>query len=321
MSDAIEKIYNAHVADEKLKKGTKYERLTAIVFKVLTEENTIIHDLKLKGDGKSSYHQIDVTVEKHGTRKRILLECKDYDQVVGIGIVRDFYGAVAQIKPEEAIVITTKGFTKGAVAFAKDEGISLAILKKLVDEDLENRIRTIVLKMRILSFANPLITSWISANEENRLKFNQACASMTGQVVEIPTASEYFLNAHGQRIESFRSYLEPFFNSLPREANKTLEGEHLFPQARYINMGGELIGIAGFVYRVDCHESIIESVTNAGEKVAVLILKMLDGSLDRLFFDVDISAWTFAGSGEVIRNYCGLPTAIRPQLVKEKTLP
>ncbi|AHF11443.1 MULTISPECIES: restriction endonuclease [Dehalobacter] len=141
MSDYLDNIYDRHITNEKLKVGTKYERLAAVVYKIFEEDDVVIHDLRLRGKGKTAEHQIDVTIEKQGNKKRILVECKDYNDIVGIGIIRDFYGAVAQIKPDDAIVVTTKGFTKGAVKFAKDENIKLAILKEFNEEDWEGRLR------------------------------------------------------------------------------------------------------------------------------------------------------------------------------------
>jgi predicted helicase len=136
----IEIVYDQNVAAEKLKSGTKYERLTAIVYKILEANNVVIHDLRLKGDGKTASHQIDVTVQKGSTKKKVLVECKNYDSKIGIGIVRDFFGAVNQIKPDEAYVVTTVGFTKGAVDFASDEGIKLHILRSILKSDLNGRL-------------------------------------------------------------------------------------------------------------------------------------------------------------------------------------
>ena len=52
------------------KAGNKYERLAALVFKVLEEKNTVIHDIKLTGSDPDVKHQIDVTVERNDGRKR-----------------------------------------------------------------------------------------------------------------------------------------------------------------------------------------------------------------------------------------------------------
>lgn len=56
MSEFIEKVYNWYIADEMLKLGTKYERLAAVVYKILDEDNVVIHDLRLRGQGKIAQH-------------------------------------------------------------------------------------------------------------------------------------------------------------------------------------------------------------------------------------------------------------------------
>lgn len=68
-SDAIELIYDEHVAEEKRKHGTKYEILAAIVFKALAGDERVVHDLRLRGSGKRTKHQIDVTVEHRDGRR------------------------------------------------------------------------------------------------------------------------------------------------------------------------------------------------------------------------------------------------------------
>ncbi|WP_317951366.1 hypothetical protein, partial [Rossellomorea marisflavi] len=85
MSKEMDTIYNEIIAEEKLKQGTKYEKLAAVVFKTLNQNDVVIHDLTLRGDGKKTGHQIDVTVQSPGSNepKRILIECKDYDSKVG----------------------------------------------------------------------------------------------------------------------------------------------------------------------------------------------------------------------------------------------
>jgi hypothetical protein len=73
------------------KAGTRYERLSAIVFKVLNENNVVIHDVRLLGDSEVS-HQIDVRIEIDGRARRVILECKDFDlsgRKVGLDVVRN----------------------------------------------------------------------------------------------------------------------------------------------------------------------------------------------------------------------------------------
>ena len=86
-----------------------------------------------------------------------MIECKDYSKVVGISVVRDFYGVVSQIKPDQSIVVSSIGFTKGAINFAKDEDISLVILREFKDSDWDGIIRRIDLKTEFLFMENKKI--------------------------------------------------------------------------------------------------------------------------------------------------------------------
>ena len=102
-NDALDLVYDRLVAEEKLKQGTKYERLAAIVFASL-EGRTTVHDLRLRG-ASGVRHQIDVTIGPDN--RRLLVECKHYDKKVGLGIVRDFFGVVEDLRPDQAVVVTT----------------------------------------------------------------------------------------------------------------------------------------------------------------------------------------------------------------------
>ena len=54
VTQRIELIYDAAIAAEKLKNGTKYERLTAVVFKILQDSSYVVHDVRLRGNGKET---------------------------------------------------------------------------------------------------------------------------------------------------------------------------------------------------------------------------------------------------------------------------
>lgn len=146
MSDAIELIYDRNVADEKLKSGTKYERLAAIVFKILDEGSVVTHDVRLRGDAKKSLHQIDVSVQRAGTVRRLVIECRDKaDAPIRLGAVRDFKGAVIQLDADAVLLATTR-FTKPAQVYGDEEGIQLGTLKPFdPDTDWEGRVQRIVL--------------------------------------------------------------------------------------------------------------------------------------------------------------------------------
>jgi hypothetical protein len=100
----LDLVYDRLIAAEKLKRGSKYERLAAVVFADLEGRDTV-HDLRLRG-GSGVRHQIDVTVGPDP--KRLLVECKQYDKTIGLGIVRDFFGAVEDLQPDAAYVVTDR---------------------------------------------------------------------------------------------------------------------------------------------------------------------------------------------------------------------
>jgi hypothetical protein len=49
VSKRIEHIYDRLVAEDKLKSGTKYERLAALVFQILDQGSFVVHDVVLRG--------------------------------------------------------------------------------------------------------------------------------------------------------------------------------------------------------------------------------------------------------------------------------
>ncbi len=150
------------------KSGTRYERLAAVVFKCLDESGTVIHDLKLVGDS-SVPHQIDVTIERDGRQKRTLLECKDFDlsgEKVGLDIVRNFYGVVNDLQPDEAYIVTCNGFTKDAQTYAEHYKIELFILRELQETDWARRIRKIIINLISVFPSEPQIFLGVKSDED-----------------------------------------------------------------------------------------------------------------------------------------------------------
>jgi hypothetical protein len=142
------------------KAGTRYERLAALVFKILEDRSVVIHDLKLIGDS-SVAHQIDVSIDIDGKQRRVIIECKDFDlsgQKVGLGILRDFRSVIEDTKVDEGIVLTCTGYTTDAQKYAKAKNIKLAVLREIRDDDLEGIIQTVILTLHVQSDQNHATT-------------------------------------------------------------------------------------------------------------------------------------------------------------------
>lgn len=302
MSVEMETIYNEHIAEEKLKQGTKYEKLAAVVFKILNSNDTVIHDLTLRGDGKNAAHQIDVTIQNQGSKvaKRILIECKDYESTVGISIVRDFFGAISQIKPDEAFIVTTKGYTKGARSFAEDEGIKLALLRAFKEEDWEGRIKAVHISSTVTTM-NPPKLSWIVANELEAEKFHaNANPDEVNKIQGTSTSETFFYNEMGIPQENFQSVLEPIFSTIPLDSDNLNSGKYEFNTIKYVKLASVLVGVKGFHYEVTSSRSTFKTIANQGSRIALLVFKVLEGDLDKLIFDQDLDKWTFDDEGKVI---------------------
>lgn len=220
--------------------------------------------------------------------------------VVGIGIVRDFFGAVAQIKPDEAIVVTTKGFTKGAVKFAQDESIKLAILREFKEEDWDGKIRKINMTMRMVFMDTPQITNWLTVDPSQIEEIKQKLKANWGQVQDADARTTYFYNQSGNEAGTFQQILGPIFNSFPRYAGQKTQGKYEFSSVRYIKLCGILIPVRGFEYEFNSHESVNETVIDEGQKVATLLFKLLDGTIDTIIFDEEIEKWNFDEDSKVI---------------------
>lgn len=77
---------------------------------------------------------IDVIAEKNGIKH--LIQCKKYfaSHQVGVGAVRDFYGAMAdKVSNGKGYLITTSKFTAEAERFAEDKPIELIDGFRLID--------------------------------------------------------------------------------------------------------------------------------------------------------------------------------------------
>ena len=287
----MEIIYDKNVAAEKMKSGAKYERLTAIVYKILEANDTVIHDLRLRGDGKTASHQIDVTIQKGNITKKILIECKDYNAKVGIGIVRDFYGAINQIKPDEAYVVTTIGFTRGAVNFATDECIRLFILRSVLKSDLDGRTLKINLSVIIPSY--DFKVAEILMDDEAEIAKLESMRNRQMMVSDLPIN-----NPQGEVVSSLFSEIDKIIKRHENGTDKNLT-EKLIVKPNYIDFKG--IKLDGVIVSLRITHEIVENQIEP-EGIATLILQSLDGTINEIIQNTDIDKWTFGDEGEVISN-------------------
>ncbi len=116
--------------------NTEFERFTQRIYQKLVNNDvikptTVKHNVKLKGKSGCE-HQIDVywEYEMDGIINRVAIECKNYDSNVSIGKVREFLSVLLDLDNVRGIMVTSKGYQKGARKFAEYYGISLKKLRR-----------------------------------------------------------------------------------------------------------------------------------------------------------------------------------------------
>ncbi|HWA55263.1 MAG TPA: restriction endonuclease [Solirubrobacterales bacterium] len=311
MSEPIELIYNELVAEEKLKAGTKYERLAAIVFKILNTEESVIHDLRLTGDGLETAHQIDVHVRRGDKELRWLVECRDFEAnarspKIGLGEVRDFASVVRDLMPDEAMMLTTVGFTSGAETYAREQKIRLAILREFRDvSDWEGRFRELRVKGTLQGPSDLKITNWLVVDDEERRRVRpllEAAGSWEEQRVT-DTHSEYFLDSEGEPEATLAEVLDPIYLDIQKSLTPGVNtGTAMLDRTRHLRFGTVLVALRGFDWEVELFTWTHEWASRVGDGLAKLLLRTLDGEIDQAIFARDIVAWEISDKGEVAQR-------------------
>lgn len=121
--------------------STEYELFTREVYRELSAYHhtcftKVQHNIKLKGRSGCE-HQIDVYWEykKDGIEHRVAIECKNYNKAVPKEKVCAFYGILVDLDGVKGIMVSKKGFQKGAKQYAEHYGISLKELREPEGEE------------------------------------------------------------------------------------------------------------------------------------------------------------------------------------------
>lgn len=258
------------------KAGTRYERLAAMVLKALDYRDVVVHDMRLTGDSTVP-HQIDVTVQRGGVDRRILVECKDFDlreAKVNLDIVRSFRSVIEDTGVDDAIIVTCVGFTEPAKTFAKAKGIKLAILRTFEEADREGRLQKIILRMHVRGIVR-LEVRQLGFDAASHARFNAElnAAGLTGDCG--PDTPLHFVK-DGETVQ-FNEFLHRRAHA---DAGDTFEGERVLR----VEPDGWALSVAGGapiafdlmdLFYVMADETEISEITS--DRIAELILSDLSG--------------------------------------------
>lgn len=298
MSEGVDFVYDRLVAQEKLKAGTKYERLAAIAFRQIIERETV-HDLRLAGTSGVA-HQIDAVVGD--ARKRVLIEAKDYDKPVGLGIVRDFSAVVQDVRPDEAYIVTTHRFTKPAIKFARAKHIKLAILRPPLEDDWTGLIRRIMLQIAVTGQTGPPNVTWqLHPDDHDKIAGDIHRSGVTD------TRAFELSNERGDRRSFFAlldRQLHEDYGTVPLGGEGTIGRLNTFEDSTWLHAPGlPPLRVEAWRWEVEVAIGTREIVIGdgVGGLAAELVLKTVDGSIHRMFSNDQIASWTFDGKNVVPR--------------------
>lgn len=278
------------------KKGTRYERLAAVVFAALDQANIVIHDLNVIGADSGVAHQIDVHIEQNSRKRRILVECKDFDvsgDSVGLGIARDFWGVVDDVHPDEAWIITCNAFTDGAKRYAKSKGIKLATLRAFADSDWINRIHTIVTNIIFRrTHLDQLSMNLDGANDPAQLAADFGKLPVPMSANNDPT--QIF---DGSSVRSMTRIASDISNNALTAGTTTVSEKKTFDG--WISLGGQTrYPITSYAISVPVTVTAFQ-ITIKAEQGAARLLLVDDDGLDFVLWDTALEAYTIDETGQV----------------------
>lgn len=178
--------------------GKPFERLTAAVQRTMDRGSTVVWDETING------RQIDVAVRGAigGARILVIVECRDYADVIGIDHVDGVDSVQRETNANKAILVTKTGFTSDALEKAHRLGIDTCTLGPAIDADYpEGEVRRLMLQIDLVKthfsnleveftdgvrrsicpvsqledddgraeFVDRIIDSWLAHTEEGRL--------------------------------------------------------------------------------------------------------------------------------------------------------
>lgn len=211
----------------------EYELFTQSVYQQLSQYHhlgitKVQHNIKLEGRSGCK-HQIDVywEYEKDGVSHIVVIECKNYNKRVSKEKVCAFQGVLADLGDVEGIMVTKKGYQKGAKMYAKEYCIELKELRTpQKGETLIGEIETLIhTEIRHRLFL--IDEEWAKEHNFNIVIYKQNMEMFSfnnnkGSYVPLLTTDDVVRNSKGDYIAS----LDSLETEIPEQP--TNEGPYIF---------------------------------------------------------------------------------------------
>lgn len=271
--------------------NTEYEHFTLEVYQHLLNYHHVCikkvqHNIKLKGLSGCE-HQIDVYWEyvKNGVNHQVAIECKNYNKRVPKEKVCAFQGVLSDIDGIEGIMVTKKGYQKGAKAYAKQYDILLKELREPGNGE------TIIGKMEIHNHIKKWSTlfkideKWAEEHNINIPEYRRRIDlwySPNSQIwsnathVPLPIVDDVIRNVKGDYIISLDSLENQIMNRPVNDFPYVLPFEDAYINSKY--WGTLRILEVKYEYQTEDQKKIIN--IDAGEFVKAILRDALSDNTD-----------------------------------------
>lgn len=223
------------------------------------------HNIKLKGRSGCE-HQIDVywEYETNGQKHHVAIECKNYDSMVSIGRVRDFFGVLYDLGSVQGIMVTANGFQAGAKKFAKQYGITLKELRLPAQNEI---IGDILIKTHadIRHCLFLVDEEWASQNDLNFQRYRERMAFIAnkspeeywkGPHISFETKDDIIRNSRREKIADLEKLGNQVYDNLEPNSSFIIKYEDAWINSRY--WGPIKIKEVKFEHETDEQESTID---------------------------------------------------------------
>jgi len=306
-----EDLYRELIQDHDQKRGTYYERLVAVVQKLLHQSDVVIHDIRLVGDDTGEKHQVDVIIEKNSVRKHCLFECKDFSErnaynKVGIGIVRGFFGLCDDVKPDLAAIVSCTGFSKPAIGYAlnkpfdRDKHIQLITIREFQEKDWENRIRAVILRLHIKQQKIPRIDIQV---DKNRLtpEIKAVLPELMKETGVVPS-KQVVESSQFNKPTTLQDLLTEEIKKVPFGDLKA-EGETTLPDDCVLTFRSQKLPVVGYKWSFE-FDTTSQDIVAGADKIARLLVEFVtQDKTNGVIWEDELTKWKIEPkTKEVVRK-------------------
>jgi len=253
---------NQQKTKENISKGKEYELLTMNVYvELLKKYPEAKIELRKKILGKSNTsREIDVYAEiplGFHTYKTAI-ECKNYNDTIGIETVDAFLGKLQDIEVDKGILVTKSGYTGPAKKSAREHGLDLIELRKPAEEDWQGRLKVIHIQMQMYY---PEIYN-IELKTDRKELVGKEMAGLANELI--------LTDENGNLYKDLNQIIQENINNDWTEEQKV--ANVIFEKLYFLKVNNEKIPVKGFSFKYCFHKTPQEIIID-GERTVELIMK------------------------------------------------